>query len=273
MQEKSSFEENRAEQKNSFGFFVPVILSAVYFIVLFALFCVMWGYGKVGAACLFFLLGGVNIALLYMACMQLYGDVRLKDNKKARSMLAIVLCVVMFGCTVTGYAVFSRDGQYARAQLYIEQCRYEEALNILQELGGYKDADYLFDYAIYMQNGQYGAWVKKNNLTEFSIPKSATFIANDVFSLCDNLVKVNIPDSVISIGAWTFYECISLTEIVIPDSVTSIGSYAFYGCSALRNIRFNGTMQQWKKVTKGTGWNYNVPVVKVICTDGAVSIE
>ena len=101
MQEKSVFEENQAEQKHSIGFFVPIILSTLYIIVLFVLLCVMWLNGAVGAACLFFLLGGVNVALLYMGCMQLYGKVCLRD-KGVKATLAIVLCAVIFGCTCGG---------------------------------------------------------------------------------------------------------------------------------------------------------------------------
>ena len=70
-----------------------------------------------------------------------------------------------------------------------------------------------------------------------------------------------------------FEDCSGLTSITIPSSVTSIGNGAFYGCIGLSEIRFNGTIAQWKKISKDSDWDYKVPSsCKVICTDGETSL-
>ncbi len=70
-----------------------------------------------------------------------------------------------------------------------------------------------------------------------------------------------------------FYSCSSLTSITIPNRVTSIGDDAFYNCSSLTSITYNGTMSEWKAISKGSSWQYNVPsTCKVHCTDGDLSI-
>jgi hypothetical protein len=60
--------------------------------------------------------------------------------------------------------------------------------------------------------------------------------------------------------------------VEIPDSVTSIGYYAFAYCDSLTSITFEGTVEQWKAISKGSNWKYNVPATKVACKDGDVAL-
>ena len=133
-----------------------------------------------------------------------------------------------------------------------------------------------------------------SGLTSITIPDSVTSIGDYSFSDCSGLTNINIPDSITSIHDFAFYGCIGLTSVTIPDSVTSIGFAAFeacsgltsvtigdgvtsmgdavfWNCSKLTEIRFNGTISQWKAISKGYSWHYKVPSsCKVICTDGTV---
>ena len=88
----------------------------------------------------------------------------------------------------------------------------------------------------------------------------------------DKITSVIMPDSVTSIGSCAFYKCTSLTSIEIPNSVTSIGKGAFYNCTSLTNISFNGTIMQWKAISKGAEWKDSVPATYVQCTDGQVAL-
>ena len=110
------------------------------------------------------------------------------------------------------------------------------------------------------------------SLTSVIISDEVTSIGDCAFFNCIGLSKIEIPDSVISLGEVALSGCTSLTEIVIPDSVNFIGGGAFYDCTSLTSITFDGTVEQWNMITKGEGWNYNVPARQVICSDGAVSI-
>jgi hypothetical protein len=75
------------------------------------------------------------------------------------------------------------------------------------------------------------------------------------------------------IGANAFSYCSHILAIAIPDSITFIESDAFNNCQELNAITFEGTVEQWRAITKASYWNYNVPATEVICSDGVVSLS
>ena len=62
-----------------------------------------------------------------------------------------------------------------------------------------------------------------------------------------------------------------MTNVTIGNGVTSIGGEAFRGCAGLTSITFQGTMQQWKDISKGYDWNNNTGDYTVTCTDGVLN--
>lgn len=84
------------------------------------------------------------------------------------------------------------------------------------------------------------------------------------------ITSVVIPDSVIEIGIEAFKECNVLTKVTIGNGVTSIGDKAFYNCSSLQGITFEGTMDEWHAISKGSDWSLGMLVAQIYCTDGTV---
>lgn len=111
-----------------------------------------------------------------------------------------------------------------------------------------------------------------SNLTSIAISNSVTTIGEQAFSNCSSLTSIVIPDGVTSIKPSTFWSCDNLASIVIPNSVTSIKTSAFAYCRNLTSITFDGTMVQWKAITKSSGWNINVPATHVHCLDGDITL-
>ena len=147
------------------------------------------------------------------------------------------------------------------------------------------------NYEIYQYAFQYCS-----NLTSVTIPDSVTTIGEVAFCACDKLTSVTIGDSVTTIGNFAFEDCFKLTSVTIGNSVTTIGDHAFYGCTNLTSvtigdsvttisywafahcynltsITFEGTVAQWKAISKGDYWKYNVPATSVICSDGTVTLN
>ena len=69
----------------------------------------------------------------------------------------------------------------------------------------------------------------------------------------EEVTEIVIPDTITSIGKYQFYGFTNVTKITIPNSVTSIGSEAFYGCSSLTDVYYEGTLEDWCKISFGSG--------------------
>ena len=74
-----------------------------------------------------------------------------------------------------------------------------------------------------------------------------------------------------SIGDSAFGGCSSLTSVTIGNGVTSIGDWAFSGCSSLTSVEYEGTKEDWNKITKESGWNEEISAKKVVCSDGDIN--
>lgn len=109
-------------------------------------------------------------------------------------------------------------------------------------------------------------------LTSVTIPTSVTSIGRKAFACCFKLPAIIIPNSVTSIGSWAFAGCYNLTNITIPASVKSIGGMVLLGCNLITSIIFQGTVAQWNEIELSNGWNHEVPVTIIHCTDGDVEM-
>ena len=134
-----------------------------------------------------------------------------------------------------------------------------------------------YDNALYLgnENNPYLVLIKAVNtgVTSFEIKGSTRIIYSNAFLSCNNLTSVTIPDGVTSIGSDAFRACTGLTSITIPDSMTSIGSQAFMNCSKLKTVTFEGTVEQWNALEKGSRWREYCPFREIVCSDGTVSVR
>ena len=92
-----------------------------------------------------------------------------------------------------------------------------------------------------------------SGLTSVTIPDGVTSIGGDAFSGCAALTTVEIPNGVTAIGGSTFSNCIRLAKVTIPKSVTSIGKNAFYYCESIADVYYDGTEEDWAKISISSG--------------------
>ena len=95
-----------------------------------------------------------------------------------------------------------------------------------------------------------------DGLTDIEIPDSVTNIDSYVFSYCDNLESVTIGSGVKTVGYAAFRYCSKLESVTIGSGIETIGDYAFGNCN-LKEVRFNGTQEQWNGVSKSANWAYS----------------
>jgi hypothetical protein len=107
------------------------------------------------------------------------------------------------------------------------------------------------------------AGCKKTN-----IPADVIVIAQEAFALNNSIHSISIPHSVQVIGYGAFYSCQSLTSITLPKGISVIDDYAFGGCTALTEVFYEGTIAEWKRVSKSKKWIGETIATTIQCKDG-----
>ena len=162
-----------------------------------------------------------------------------EQKKKKKNLIIALSCIAAIVVLIIGICIVSsavKADKYAKAQAFLSDHKYREAMELLEDLSGYKDADEMYTMAFKIVCGDYQNAINWYNLTEFYIPEDTLSIKEYAFKGCTKLEKVFIPDSVTSIGRYAFEGCSKLTSITIPNSVMSIGNSAFSYCSGLTSI-------------------------------------
>lgn len=114
-----------------------------------------------------------------------------------------------------------------------------------------------------------------SGLTSITIPANVVGTGQDAFSWCPNLESVIIEDGLSIIWSGLFQHCKKLESVTIPYSIKKIYEYAFDECSSLTTIIYDGTISQWKAISKLNEWfpsrgSYVVDYT-VYCSDGTIN--
>lgn len=110
------------------------------------------------------------------------------------------------------------------------------------------------------------------NLTAVTVREGVTALGADAFNGCSSLAEISLPSTLTVIGPNAFKDCASLVDLALPEGLTQIGSDAFSGCAGLssltlpasleritagaldglnglQDIHFEGTQEQWERLT------------------------
>ena len=105
------------------------------------------------------------------------------------------------------------------------------------------------------------------------IPKTVETIGDEAFaSVWAPSFTFEEGSVLTTIGVRAFGSSSTMTSISLPESVTSIGMNAFMWCSNLEDFHYQGTIEQWALVSKGSNWNNGIKATVVHCSDGDVAL-
>lgn len=116
-------------------------------------------------------------------------------------------------------------------------------------------SDYTDPYVKYLEN--------------LVIPDNIKAIHKNAFYDCHRIKTLTVSEGVETIGDSAFYGCTGLKELYLPSTLTRIGNYAFYLVrTTLLAIEYNGTVEQFKQISKAPFWWDGFNNITVSCTDG-----
>ena len=79
-----------------------------------------------------------------------------------------------------------------------------------------------------------------------------------------------IPNGIEILDRSMFNNCFSLETLTLPSSIKSLGNW-FIQSNVLSTINFNGTIEQWEAISKGTDWNSSNSNYIIRCSDGTIA--
>ncbi len=115
------------------------------------------------------------------------------------------------------------------------------------------------------------AFMRCESLENITLGASLEIIDRCAFSECPALKSIECPESLKIIKEYAFSDSYGLKSIYLPAGTAFIGDGAFLCCSSLGTITFGGTVEQWRAIEKGYGWDEDTANYVVYCTDGQVA--
>ncbi len=112
-----------------------------------------------------------------------------------------------------------------------------------------------------------------DSLTSVTLPESVTTVGSAAFVSCSSLASIDVPDTVTHIGSAAFAgtaisefafphgetvirsemfsQCEKLASVTLHKGITSIEEWAFYECGNLKDVYYEGTEEEFKKIKIG----------------------
>ena len=201
----------------------------------------------------------------FLNCEKL-GSLSIPNSVKEIGEGAFTFCYALTTVNIPASVTYIGDGPFT-------SCKSLSAINVDSANPSYvsldgvlysKNMDTIVQYPIKKTGSHYSipdgvttigedAFQNCVSLASVAIPSSVTNIEDWVFNGCINLASVELPAGLSRLGTAAFQECSKLTTINIPIGVTAISSSTFNLCTNLKDVYYNGTKAQWKKMSVASG--------------------
>lgn len=94
-----------------------------------------------------------------------------------------------------------------------------------------------------------GAFYECRDLERIALPSALQTLSSVTFYNCTALSEVTFPASLKTIESSAFSGCRNLSEIRLPTSLTAIQSSVFHLCINLKTVSYDGSLEQWSRIT------------------------
>ena len=158
---------------------------------------------------------------------------------------------ITFDGTQTQWDAIDKEGWDQYFESYTVHC----ADGIIEVNGGDSFDNYLDTFEFTLNNDGNGYTVTKCTFSGLSVLIPPAYNGKPVTA----------------IGAGAFADRDSWITLQIPNTVKNIGSQAI--APNLRAIVYEGTLAQWKAISKEIGWDQSVTEFKIYCSDGILKKE
>lgn len=102
-----------------------------------------------------------------------------------------------------------------------------------------------------VQNIESFAFKDCTSLAEITMPESLDIddmLHINIFENCTALKEITVPKMGV-VGIYMFYNCTNLKKVTFPDNLNTIAFHAFKGCDSLEEVHYDGTHEDWEKLT------------------------
>lgn len=98
-------------------------------------------------------------------------------------------------------------------------------------------------------------------------------VGDHAYAKNTELTSAIIPEGIVSLGSSAFANCVNLASVSIPSSLQEIGFNCFFNTPKLVDISYNGTVEQWKAIKRGSNWLTKSGTKTVQCLDGQINVN
>ena len=106
-----------------------------------------------------------------------------------------------------------------------------------------------------------------------TLPIGLKEIGDHAYAKCLTLKDATIPGGITDLGPSAFSNCLNLETVTIPVTVKEIGYNCFFNTPNLKKITYQGRVQDWKRIVKGSNWLTHSGTNIVDAVDGKIAVN
>ena len=102
---------------------------------------------------------------------------------------------------------------------------------------------------------------------------SVITIGDRAYTKNTEITTADIPEGIAQLGSSAFANCVNLEVVTLPSSLQEIGFNCFFNTPKLQTISFNGTIERWKCIKRGSNWLAKSGTRTVQCNNGKINVN